>query len=76
MTSVTCLCASSSTMVGVGIPVRGAPAVTGRCDGRMEDFEAIHDRPFNWRPVWIGYDLSHTGEAQAVRYCSPPLVAR
>lgn len=25
-----------------------------------EDFEPFADRPFNWRPLWIGYDPSNT----------------
>ncbi len=47
---------------------RGATALHGRCDGRMGGLCAVSDRPFNWRPVWIGYDPSHTATALAVRY--------
>ena len=28
---------------------------------------AVCRRPFNWRPVWMGYDPSHTGDSAAVR---------
>lgn len=40
-----------------------------------EDFEQFADRPFNWRPVWIGYDPSHTGDSAGCAVLAPPLVA-
>jgi hypothetical protein len=40
-----------------------------------EDFEPFADRPFNWRPVWIGYDPSHTGDSAGCAVLAPPLVA-
>lgn len=40
-----------------------------------EDFEPFSDRPFNWRPVWIGYDPSHTGDSAGCAVLAPPLVA-
>ncbi len=40
-----------------------------------EDFEPFADRPFNWRPVWIGYDPSYTGDSAGCAVLAPPLVA-
>ena len=39
-----------------------------------EDFAPFSDRPFNWRPVWIGYDPSHTGDSAGCAVLAPPLV--
>lgn len=40
-----------------------------------DDFRAFHPRPFGDRPVWIGYDPSHTGDRAALVVVAPPMVA-
>jgi hypothetical protein len=40
-----------------------------------EDFAPFADRPFGWRPVWIGYDPSHTGDSAGCVVLAPPVVA-
>lgn len=39
-----------------------------------EDFRPFHARPFGDRPVWIGYDPSHTGDAAGLVVIAPPMV--
>ncbi|CAM3277410.1 MULTISPECIES: terminase ATPase subunit family protein [Yersinia] len=39
-----------------------------------EDFAPFSDRPFSYRPVWIGYDPSHTGDSAGCVVMAPPLV--
>ncbi|MBC3943799.1 terminase ATPase subunit family protein [Erwinia persicina] len=38
------------------------------------DFNAFLLRPFDYRPVWIGYDPSHTGDSAGCAVIAPPLV--
>ena len=40
-----------------------------------EDFNPYLPRPFAYRPVWIGYDPSHTGDSAGCAVIAPPLVA-
>lgn len=40
-----------------------------------EDFRPFHARPFADRPVWIGYDPSHTGDSAGLVVIAPPVVA-
>ncbi|WP_446698733.1 hypothetical protein [Atlantibacter hermannii] len=42
---------------------------------KWEDFEPFSGRPFNWRPVWIGYDSSYTGDSAGCAVLAPKLVA-
>lgn len=39
------------------------------------DFNPYALRPFDYRPVWIGYDPSHTGDSAGCAVLAPPLVA-
>ncbi|HFR4115527.1 TPA: terminase ATPase subunit family protein [Yersinia enterocolitica] len=39
-----------------------------------EDFAPFAERPFNYRPVWIGYDPSHTGDSAGCVVMAPPWV--
>ena len=39
------------------------------------DFNPYLPRPFDYRPVWIGYDPSHTGDSAGCAVIAPPLVA-
>lgn len=39
------------------------------------DFNPYALRPFDYRPVWIGYDPSHTGDSAGYAVIAPPLVA-
>lgn len=38
------------------------------------DFRPFHARPFGDRPVWIGYDPSHTGDTAGLVVVAPPMV--
>jgi len=38
------------------------------------DFNPYALRPFDYRPVWIGYDPSHTGDSAGCAVIAPPLV--
>lgn len=38
------------------------------------DFNVFALRPFDYRPVWIGYDPSHTGDSAGCAVIAPPLV--
>jgi uncharacterized protein YjcR len=38
------------------------------------DFNVFLLRPFDYRPVWIGYDPSHTGDSAGCAVIAPPLV--
>ncbi|MFJ5161096.1 terminase ATPase subunit family protein [Pantoea sp. NPDC088449] len=38
------------------------------------DFNPYALRPFDYRPVWIGYDPSHTGDSAGCAVLAPPLV--
>lgn len=40
-----------------------------------DDFRPFHARPFGNRPVWIGYDPSHTGDSAGLVVVAPPMVA-
>ncbi|MBU9823755.1 terminase ATPase subunit family protein [Rahnella perminowiae] len=40
-----------------------------------EDFDPYLKRPFAYRPVWIGYDPSHTGDSAGCAVISPPVVS-
>jgi len=40
-----------------------------------EDFNPYALRPFDYRPVWIGYDPSHTGDSAGCAVLAPPVVA-
>ncbi|AVF35094.1 terminase ATPase subunit family protein [Rahnella sikkimica] len=40
-----------------------------------EDFDPYLKRPFAYRPVWIGYDPSHTGDSAGCAVIAPPVVA-
>jgi hypothetical protein len=37
-----------------------------------EDFDPYLVRPFAYRPVWIGYDPSHTGDSAGCAVIAPP----
>ncbi|MBI2306084.1 MAG: terminase ATPase subunit family protein [Rhodocyclales bacterium] len=39
-----------------------------------DDFKPLAPRPLGHRPVWIGYDPSHTGDSAALVVVAPPLV--
>lgn len=39
-----------------------------------EDFKPFALRPFGYRPVWIGYDPSHTGDNCGCVVLAPPMV--
>ncbi|WP_413742286.1 terminase ATPase subunit family protein [Sodalis sp. RH15] len=39
-----------------------------------EDFNPYALRPFGYRPAWIGYDPSHTGDSAGCAVIAPPLV--
>lgn len=39
-----------------------------------EDFKPFTLRPFAYRPVWVGYDPAHTGDAAALVVIAPPAV--
>ncbi|BEL72438.1 MULTISPECIES: terminase ATPase subunit family protein [Serratia] len=39
------------------------------------DVNPYADRPFGYRPVWIGYDPSHTGDSAGCVVLAPPIVA-
>ncbi|MGP6473646.1 terminase ATPase subunit family protein [Rahnella aceris] len=39
-----------------------------------EDFDPYLKRPFAYRPVWIGYDPSHTGDSAGCAVIAPPVV--
>ncbi|EKM6459473.1 terminase ATPase subunit family protein [Cronobacter dublinensis] len=40
-----------------------------------EDFSPFAARPFGSRPVWIGYDPSHTGDSAGCVVLAPPVVS-
>ncbi|QPV82632.1 terminase ATPase subunit family protein [Klebsiella quasipneumoniae] len=40
-----------------------------------EDFAPFADNPFGSRPVWVGYDPSHSGDSAGCVVLAPPLVA-
>lgn len=40
-----------------------------------EDFAPFADHPFGSRPVWIGYDPSHTGDSAGCVVLAPPVVS-
>lgn len=40
-----------------------------------EDFKPFALRPLGNRPVWVGYDPSHSGDSAALVVIAPPLVA-
>lgn len=40
-----------------------------------EDFSPFAARPFGYRPVWIGYDPSHTGDSAGCVVLAPPVVS-
>ncbi|MCM2447809.1 terminase ATPase subunit family protein [Rahnella sp. CG8] len=40
-----------------------------------EDFDPYVKRPFAYRPVWIGYDPSHTGDSAGCAVIAPPVVS-
>ncbi|EOL8986211.1 terminase ATPase subunit family protein [Cronobacter dublinensis] len=40
-----------------------------------EDFSPYAPRPFGSRPVWIGYDPSHTGDSAGCVVLAPPVVS-
>lgn len=40
-----------------------------------EDFAPFSDNPFGFRPVWIGYDPSHSGDSAGCVVIAPPVVA-
>ena len=40
-----------------------------------EDFDPYLKRPFAYRPVWIGYDPSHTGDSAGCAVVAPPVVS-
>ncbi len=37
-----------------------------------DDFKPFLSRPFGHRPVWVGYDPSHTGDSAALVVLAPP----
>jgi len=39
-----------------------------------EDYNPYAVRPFAYRPVWIGYDPSHTGDSAGCAVIAPPMV--
>ncbi|WJV40167.1 terminase ATPase subunit family protein [Raoultella terrigena] len=40
-----------------------------------EDFAPFADNPFGTRPVWVGYDPSHSGDSAGCVVLAPPVVA-
>lgn len=40
-----------------------------------EDFAPFADHPFGSRPIWIGYDPSHTGDSAGCVVLAPPVVS-
>ncbi|HBY7113734.1 TPA: terminase ATPase subunit family protein, partial [Klebsiella pneumoniae] len=40
-----------------------------------EDFAPFADNPFGSRPVWVGYDPSHSGDSAGCVVLAPPVVA-
>ncbi|HCI6335827.1 TPA: terminase ATPase subunit family protein [Klebsiella pneumoniae] len=40
-----------------------------------EDFAPFADNPFGSRPVWVGYDPSHSGDSAGCVVVAPPVVA-
>ncbi|EOF9240778.1 terminase ATPase subunit family protein [Klebsiella pneumoniae] len=40
-----------------------------------EDFAPFADTPFGSRPVWVGYDPSHSGDSAGCVVLAPPVVA-
>ncbi|HBR1837281.1 TPA: terminase ATPase subunit family protein [Klebsiella quasipneumoniae subsp. similipneumoniae] len=40
-----------------------------------EDFAQFADNPFGSRPVWVGYDPSHSGDSAGCVVLAPPVVA-
>ena len=40
-----------------------------------EDFVPFADNPFGSRPVWVGYDPSHSGDSAGCVVLAPPVVA-
>jgi len=40
-----------------------------------EDFAPFADNPFGSRPVWVGYDPSHSGDCAGCVVLAPPVVA-
>lgn len=40
-----------------------------------EDFAPFADNPFGSRPVWVGYDPSHSGDSVGCVVLAPPVVA-
>lgn len=40
-----------------------------------EDFAPFADNPFSSRPVWVGYDPSHSGDSAGCVVLAPPVVA-
>lgn len=36
------------------------------------DWRQYAERPFAWKPVWVGYDPSHTGDAAGLVVLAPP----
>ena len=40
-----------------------------------EDFAPFADNPFGARPVWVGYDPSHSGDSAGCVVLAPPVVA-
>lgn len=40
-----------------------------------QDCNPYAQRPFAYRPVWIGYDPSHTGDSAGCAVLAPPMVA-
>ena len=40
-----------------------------------EDFDPYLKRPFAYRPVWVGYDPSHTGDSAGCAVIAPPVVS-
>lgn len=42
---------------------------------QWEDFAPFADNPFGSRPVWVGYDPSHSGDSAGCVVLAPPVVA-
>lgn len=36
------------------------------------DFKPFSQRPYGWKPVWVGYDPSHTGDSAGLVVVAPP----
>jgi uncharacterized protein YjcR len=43
-------------------------------DEWSDDFKPFAMRPFGFRPVWVGYDPSHTGDSAGLVVLAPPTV--